>query len=539
MKKYRRPQKSIIVSSALYFILFTILLLVIYSFFQYRSNQKIAEAFITLDDILEYEQKLIEERYEEIPMKHAQNASFIVFDGKGNNRFASDKRIVNEIYFEDLELLDDYHTGRVYYVFEKEDADGNLQYWVSLSELSDDADPARLLKSCLLSEDLKILRGDLFPGREYLSQREFELLSGVLSNGSSVEKYSYQTSGGEERTLVFWTRGVTEGQYQKLLETSYVILAMGIPVILLAVLLFAYLFSRRIKRNIEPLNEIIASYESGNGDVETSENVVREFSHTVAVFRELIRQVEEERMEKEAVYAGRQKLIADISHDIKTPLTVIQGYAKALADHVIPREKEQRYLEAICRKSESATRMVNDLFLMARMEHPDYVLHKTETDFFEFAKEMLAERHMEISESGFFLEVDIPEEPCMVEMDRELMGRCFQNLLGNALKYNEAGTTLFFRLRREEGRCTMIVADDGIGIPEEIAGTVFELFVTGNHARTTGKGTGLGLSIVQRIVEMHRGKIELIVPPEQPYHTEFRLELPLLESGKKRVPEGV
>lgn len=515
-----------IISSALYFVLYTIILMMIYSFFNYRASQKIMEAFTMMEDILTYEDELKQEKYNEIPMRNSQNASFIVFDSSGNIRYASNQTIGTKIFFDDLDLLDDYHTGKLYDVFEKKNAEGEIQYWVCLSEYHEETQPTNLLEYCLLDEDLKILDGDLFPNRTCLSQREFELLNGVLSKNSLVEKYTYETVNGEDRILVFWFQNPTESQYNQIMDSSYMILSLGIPVIAVAVILFAILFSRRIKRQIEPLNQIIRSYENGNLKEMETESVSREFSHTVFAFKELIKQVEKERMQKEEMYKGKQKLIADISHDIKTPLTVIQGYAKALSDHMVPQEKEKQYLETIYRKSEIATEMVNDLFLMTKMEHPDYILYKSEVDFFEFVKGVLAERYMEIAESGFELHVDIPEETCNMCMDLKLMERCFQNLLGNALKYNNAGTTLSFQMSQDDEQCIMIVADDGIGIPDEIAGTIFEPFVTGNQARTTGKGTGLGLSIVQKIVEMHQGKIELVLPPEEPYKTEFRFIFP-------------
>lgn len=515
-----------IVSSALYFVLYTIILMLIYSFFNYRANERIASAFTTMADILIYEEELIQERYAEIPMKHAQNTSFIVFDSVGNIRYASDQNIGTKIFFDDLNLLDNYHSGKIYDVFEKKDSDGHTEYWVCLGEYGGLADPTKLTDYCLLNEELKIMEGDLFPGRTYLSEREFDLLNGVLSKNSMVEQYEYKTESGEDRILVFWSQNLTEKQYDKILDSSYMILALGIPVIGIAIIVFAVLFSGRIKRQIEPLNQIIRSYESGNLTEMPVENVYMEFSRTVSAFQELIQQVETERIQKEEMYAGKQKLIADISHDIKTPLTVIQGYAKALTDHMVPKGKEQQYLQTIYRKSEIATEMVNDLFLMTKMEHPDYIMDQSKVDFFEFTKELLAERYMEIAESGFDLVVDIPDETCMMWMDLKLMERCFQNLLGNALKYNIAGTTLFLKMSQDDTSCTMIVADDGIGIPDDISGTIFEPFVTGNEARTTGKGTGLGLSIVQKIVSMHRGKIELVIPPEEPYKTEFRFVFP-------------
>lgn len=183
-------------------------------------------------------------------------------------------------------------------------------------------------------------------------------------------------------------------------------------------------------------------------------------------------------------------------------------------------------MAAIFNKSKQATDMVNDLFMFTQIEHPDYPLRLETTDFSEFVKSFFAEKYTELTDGGFELQVDIDDRPIRLELDRKLMRRLLENLLSNAMKYNASGTTVFVSIREQENRVTMTFADDGVGIPEEITHTLFQPFVTGNIARTTGKGTGLGLSIAQRIVQMHQGELSLILPPHAPYHTEFRLSLP-------------
>lgn len=105
------------------------------------------------------------------------------------------------------------------------------------------------------------------------------------------------------------------------------------------------------------------------------------------------------------------------------------------------------------------------------------------------------------------------------------MRRVLENLLNNTLKHNPQGVTVFVSMHVEGEKIHLIVADNGVGIPDELAGNLFQPFVTGNRARTTGKGTGLGLSITHRIVVMHQGTIELVNPPHKPYRTEFRILL--------------
>ena len=91
---------------------------------------------------------------------------------------------------------------------------------------------------------------------------------------------------------------------------------------------------------------------------------------------------------------------------------------------------------------------------------------------------------------------------------------------------DDSGTTLFFTLREQEGSVCLTVADNGTGIPAAIRETLFDPFVIGNQARTTGSGTGLGMAIVKRVVDLHHGTIRLVYPPQEGYKTEFEIILP-------------
>lgn len=205
---------------------------------------------------------------------------------------------------------------------------------------------------------------------------------------------------------------------------------------------------------------------------------------------------------------------------------MIQGYTEALEEGKVPPEKVGQYRKAILTKSRLATDLVSDLFLFTQMEHPDYPMQGETANFGAFVRTFFAEKYLDLTEQGFCLQADLPDPPVPLWFDAKLMRRLLENLLGNAMKHNPRGTTLYVVLTQTEGEVRLTIADDGVGISPDLASTLFQPFVTGNHARTTGKGTGLGLSIAQRIVEMHRGKIAAVFPPTPPYHTEFVITLP-------------
>ena len=99
--------------------------------------------------------------------------------------------------------------------------------------------------------------------------------------------------------------------------------------------------------------------------------------------------------------------------------------------------------------------------------------------------------------------------------------------MSNAVKHNPAGTSLFFELHREENQAVLDLADNGVGIPPEIADCIFDPFVVGDESRGTRQGSGLGLAISHKIVTAHGGTIQLVQPPSPGRSTQFRLTIPL------------
>ncbi len=373
MKRINRRQRSLIFSCAVYFALFAGLIVLIYSGFQHLANQRIGESVFTMEDLLSYEDQLIQEDYSRLPVGNSKNSAMIIFDENGIIQYASNQTIRELVFFEDLDMLGDYHTGSFFNVFQDTLADGSVQYTVYLNSYDmtgEDLVP-KILDYCILDGDLRIVDGTLFPDRSSLTQREFELLNGISRTNSLLEKYVYENADGEERILAFLSTNVSERQYNEIIRWANAVWMIGIPCVLLAVIGFTVLFYYKIKRRISPLNQTIQSYEKGKAMEISPGAVPSEFYEVVCNFKSLLSKLEKTREEKEALDREKQKLIVDISHDLKTPLTVIQGYAKALSDQRVPPEKQGQYIAAIYQKSRLATDMVNDLFLLTQMEHPD------------------------------------------------------------------------------------------------------------------------------------------------------------------------
>src|SRR5699024_9189857 len=149
-------------------------------------------------------------------------------------------------------MLDDYHSGKLLDVFQSQTADGSVEYTVYLSTYAEAGKAPKLLSSCVLDEDYNILRGDLFAGRQALTQREFNLLCGISKTNSMAEKYTYETTTGEGRTLVFFATRMGEREYDQSLRWANSLWLAGVPCILLVVLGCILSFPWRMKKRIHP-----------------------------------------------------------------------------------------------------------------------------------------------------------------------------------------------------------------------------------------------------------------------------------------------
>ncbi len=154
--------------------------------------------------------------------------------------------------------------------------------------------------------------------------------------------------------------------------------------------------------------------------------------------------------------------------------------------------------------------LIGDLLKLSRLEKDDAALNKTNFDICELLSRVLLHRTGDLEAKKMDVECDFAPEPCMVSADESRIEQVAVNLLDNAIKFTPDGGVIRMSVRVNQGICTVIVQDNGVGISPEDRPHVFERFYTADKAHTSGKGTGLGLSICQRIMEMHGQKITLM-----------------------------
>ncbi len=245
-----------------------------------------------------------------------------------------------------------------------------------------------------------------------------------------------------------------------------------------------------------------------------------------------VNEIESERIQREKEYERqRNLLLSDITHDIKTPITTIAGFSKALSDGAVPEEQRKAYLDSIYNKSMTVSDLVSLLFEYIKLDSKGYSLNKERIDFAELIRECVAGVYTEFEEKGMTPELMIPDGVVHIFADKMQLSRAVNNLLTNEIRHNDANTTVEISLAIEGGEAVFGISDRGARIDREDAKHLFEPFVRGDKSRKSGKGNGLGLSIAKRIVELHGGKIMLIQYNDVEKHGKtktFAIRIPVL-----------
>jgi two-component system, OmpR family, phosphate regulon sensor histidine kinase PhoR len=244
-----------------------------------------------------------------------------------------------------------------------------------------------------------------------------------------------------------------------------------------------------------------------------------EWKGAVLVFRDVTRL---HRLE-----AVRRDFVANVSHEMKTPLTSIQGYVETLLSGALDDPEVARdFLGKIDRNARNLGHLVTDLLVLSRVEAGGIQVDPDPFALFSVVSEAAAACADKAREKGLEFQVVPGPREVLIRGDRDLLVRALVNLLDNAIQYTPSGGSVVVKLMRSETRLDVTVADTGIGIPAGDRERIFERFYRVDKARSRALGgTGLGLAIVKHVAERHGGSIRVI--SEEGKGSAFTLSLPV------------
>lgn len=209
---------------------------------------------------------------------------------------------------------------------------------------------------------------------------------------------------------------------------------------------------------------------------------------------------------------ARQDFTANVSHELKTPLTAISGYAELLEGEMVGVEQQKHFYQEIRKNADRLLALINDIIRLSELDRKGHEPSFEEIDLYCIAKECMDELSVNAKQRG--ISISLEGDSKKVRGSKDMLKELIENLAQNAIRYNNHGGKVVISIKQIDGRTALVVKDNGIGIPASEQQRIFERFyrVDKSRSKATG-GTGLGLAIVKHIVEIHDAKIELDSAP--------------------------
>ena len=300
----------------------------------------------------------------------------------------------------------------------------------------------------------------------------------------------------------------------KTVDTAFRTAMKVFPVMgLIAVIMLAFasaLVKWQVTRLIRPINRL---------DLENPlENDVYE------ELTPLLQSIDKQNKEKDAVANMRKEFSANVSHELKTPLTSISGYAEIMKNGLVKPEDMTGFAERIYNEASRLITLVEDIIKLSKLDEGNVELEKEEVDLYKLTREILTRLSPQAAKRK--VHVEVTGEPVEYVGIRQILDEMIYNICENAIKYNREEGKVWVTLDADHKFFYVKVEDNGVGIPKEFQERVFERFYRVDKARSreTG-GTGLGLAITKNIILLHQGAIRL--KSEEGKGATFTVRIPL------------
>ncbi|UOF92329.1 ATP-binding protein [Fodinisporobacter ferrooxydans] len=363
----------------------------------------------------------------------------------------------------------------------------------------------------------------------------------LLSVGTSIQKH-YQDPISKISYLIVGKPIIDQGRFyggvfvvssielihQSILKIRQLLILSGFGAFFLAVG-FTFVLTKKLSNPLIRMEQATRKIAKGNFSIRLDVMSKDEIGSLAAAINDLA-------VELQRYRDTRSEFFANISHELRTPITYLEGYAKVIKEGLYASEEEKdQYLGIIQKESQRMGRLIYDLFELSKMEAGKFDLDLEWVDLVEIMENLVRNTSLQAKEKGLDIQLNIRDELPLILGDGLRMEQIFMNLLTNAIRYTNKGKIVIDLQRVADRHVLVSMEDTGIGIPQEELKHIFERFyrVEKSRSRQYG-GTGLGLAIVKQLVELHGGQIQ--VHSQSGTGTRFEVRFPMdpvKEEGRK------
>ena len=397
------------------------------------------------------------------------------------------------------------------------DVDGDIIYASGgsssdLSNYTDSRIPQRVLQQVLSSGSYNGLTNldGIYSEKRYLAAYPF----GIIFGGATIPQGLVLVSSDTSSVSEMWR------------ATATIFFFTAVTVLLIAVIASSITSSHQVR----PLNEMAeAARKFGQGEFDVRvtgyENRCDEVGTLAEAFNSMAASLSK-------VETQRSEFIANVSHELKTPMTTIAGFADGILDGTIPKDQEDKYLATIADETRRLSRLVRSMLDMSRLESTgEDLTRRREFDISEKIVSTMLSFEARANDKQLDVDLQLPEDSMQVLADPDAITRVLYNLMDNAVKFAAPGSTLCVSLWKSEGKAYVSVRDHGETIPPDDLPFIFDRFHKSDRSRSLNRdGVGLGLYLVKSILDAHG---EDIAVTSRDGVTEFVFTLTLAKPAPK------
>ncbi|WP_217557119.1 cell wall metabolism sensor histidine kinase WalK [Paenibacillus sp. GbtcB18] len=357
---------------------------------------------------------------------------------------------------------------------------------------------------------VRVLNGETYHG--VMEERHLLLVTGFFEN--SIRNSIGLPVRSDGKTIALFIRPDMEQQIGEVRILMALLLGFTFLLSLVLIVISTRFIVKPVQKLTEATNKIVG------GDYNIRMDVTRrdEIGNLARHFTQMAQSLEK-------LDQMRQEFVANVSHEIQSPLTTIQGFAQSMLEKGASPEEEQRYLRIIEEESRRLSSLSKELLTLAALDKETSVLKPSSFRLDEQIRQIFITTEWQWTEKELQLQLDLPE--MVIRADSQLLHQVWLNLIANSIKFTRPGDTISVQIRQEQQEILVSIGDTGPGIPPEDLPHIFDRFYKGDKSRNRSRsGSGLGLSIAHKIVALHRGSIEAKSLPGE--GTVFQIWLPKL-----------
>ena len=292
--------------------------------------------------------------------------------------------------------------------------------------------------------------------------------------------------------------GTLDGEHARLIVAGNVIF-LAILFTIADSLYRNYTVTKPVKRIQEALDKVVAGDFSTRIDYMKGPDSGNEFDEVITLLNHMIEELA-------GVETLRTDFVANVSHELKTPMAVMQNYGTLLQSPNLSEKQRMEYGKAITEQTRRLSSLIVNILKLDKLENQQIYPNIEEYDLSEQLCECMLEHEAVWEEKNIEIETELEE--VYVEADKELLSLVWNNLMSNALKFTEPGGTVSIRLYQDEKYAYVQVKDTGCGMSPETGANIFKKFYQGDTSHAT-KGNGLGLALVKRVIDICKGEISV------------------------------